>query len=105
MDWQLEARCLNMGWEVFFAHKPHVAKRICMECPVSSECLSFAMSNEQGERRRFGVFGGLSADERLMLSGQLTVDRLEQKRAMQREKARNRKRRQRAREGAISGTT
>jgi WhiB family redox-sensing transcriptional regulator len=36
------------------------AKALCRECPVMSECLTFALESNE----RFGVWGGLSASER-----------------------------------------
>ena len=37
-----------------------VARRICADCPVKSECLEYALAN--GEK--FGIWGGLSERER-----------------------------------------
>jgi WhiB family redox-sensing transcriptional regulator len=39
------------------------AKRVCNACPVLDECRAWAV----GEPLDFGVFGGLSADERRRL--------------------------------------
>lgn len=39
------------------------AKAICATCPVTAECLAFAMD----EREDYGVWGGLSARDRRML--------------------------------------
>ena len=66
MRWQDEARCKNMDTSLFFAAQPHQAKRVCAECGVSVECLSFALANEAAGRHD-GVFGGMSGDERMDL--------------------------------------
>ena len=42
------------------------AKAICALCPVTEECLAFAMATEVNSDR-FGVWGGLSATERKTL--------------------------------------
>ena len=39
------------------------AKRICAQCTVKSECLEYALKNDE----RFGIWGGLSERERRRL--------------------------------------
>lgn len=39
------------------------AKKVCRACPVQSECLLYAVRNDE----RFGVYGGLSERERRRL--------------------------------------
>ncbi|MFF7713463.1 WhiB family transcriptional regulator [Streptomyces sp. NPDC007988] len=61
-----EAACAGTDTEVFFDGTPtatETAKRTCMGCPVRTACLELAL--ERGER--FGIFGGLTADERRAL--------------------------------------
>ncbi|MFF4220033.1 WhiB family transcriptional regulator [Streptomyces nondiastaticus] len=57
------AACAGEEPELFFAKDPGavaLAKHICGRCLVREACLARAIDN--GER--FGVFGGLTADER-----------------------------------------
>ncbi|OAR22048.1 hypothetical protein A8W25_30025 [Streptomyces sp. ERV7] len=60
------AACTKADPEVFFDGTPgaiEVAKQICGGCPVRARCLRLAL--ERGEA--FGIFGGLTADERRRL--------------------------------------
>lgn len=70
-DWRKDAACRpgrNVNPEWFFNDRRGIdavvfdvaAKRVCGRCEVVEECLKFAM--ESGEA--FGVFGGLTPDER-----------------------------------------
>lgn len=64
MDW---ADCQYVDPEIFHPAKGHPsapAKRVCMGCPVRTECLEWAMAHEPD----FGVLGGMSARERKRLS-------------------------------------
>ncbi|CAM5335229.1 WhiB family transcriptional regulator [Streptomyces abikoensis] len=57
------AACAGEEPELFFQGDPGavaLAKRICGRCPVREACLARAIAN--GET--YGVFGGLTADER-----------------------------------------
>ena len=59
--WQFEARCTPEDSALMFSElKSKVArmKAICVECPVQVKCLDFGMSNE------FGIFGGMTPEER-----------------------------------------
>jgi len=65
-DWRELALCTQVDPELWFPVKgesPAAAKLLCGRCEVRAECLEFALdSNEQ-----FGVWGGLSSDERRAL--------------------------------------
>lgn len=71
--WQYEGACNNYNPETFYLpfnaradEKRQLikeAKAICKTCPVIKECLDFALNTEE----RFGVWGGLSAEERQTL--------------------------------------
>ena len=64
--WMDLALCAQVDPEAFFPEKgasPRAAKRVCTECPVRTQCLEYALAN--GER--FGVWGGLSEQERRKL--------------------------------------
>lgn len=77
-DWQDRARCNGTDSpEVFFPGKTPgtrtapTAKRICRQCPVSRECLDYALANHMRE----GIWGGLTEMERrpLLISRGLTA--------------------------------
>ncbi|SDJ95409.1 WhiB family transcriptional regulator, redox-sensing transcriptional regulator [Actinopolyspora mzabensis] len=67
-DWQHRASCRDEDPELFFpvsevgpgAQQVQQAKKICAQCPVSSECLAYA----QRTGLDFGIFGGMTPEER-----------------------------------------
>jgi WhiB family redox-sensing transcriptional regulator len=62
-DWQERALCKETDPEAFFPEKggsTAQAKQVCLACPVRSECLDYALRNNE----RFGIWGGLSERER-----------------------------------------
>ncbi len=69
-DWQLHAACRGMESEFFFhpdrergearAEREQSAKAVCAACPVRTHCLEHALA----VREPYGVWGGLSEDER-----------------------------------------
>lgn len=71
MDWRHDALCRDEDPELFFpigttgpaAVQVEEAKRVCARCPVTAECLSWALDTGQDA----GVWGGLSEDERRAL--------------------------------------
>lgn len=61
--WDLRALCTTVDPEAFFPEKgcsSAEAKKVCIACPVRSECLERALGNDE----RFGVWGGKSERER-----------------------------------------
>ena len=63
LSWQTDALCAQTDPEAFFPEKggsTREAKRICDGCEVRSECLDYALANDE----RFGIWGGLSERER-----------------------------------------
>lgn len=74
-NWQLEATCRGMDVEIFFhpsnerrRHKQRridQAKAICDGCPVLQECRRHALRT----REPYGIWGGLSEDERADILG------------------------------------
>ncbi|MGP3979398.1 WhiB family transcriptional regulator [Streptomyces sp. 8N114] len=61
------AACKDTSTDLFFSDGREeivVAKEICNSCPVRIRCLDRALAN--GER--FGIFGGLTPDERSELA-------------------------------------
>ncbi len=62
-SWRLDALCAETDPEAFFPEKggsTREAKRVCTGCAVRSECLEYALANDE----RFGIWGGLSERER-----------------------------------------
>jgi WhiB family redox-sensing transcriptional regulator len=59
----LYAKCADIPRATFFPDDSvglKVAKRVCVNCPVRSECLHYALAN----RIEHGVWGGASEQER-----------------------------------------
>ena len=66
LAWQEQALCAQTDPEAFFPEKggsTREAKRVCQNCEVRSECLDYALANDE----RFGIWGGLSERERRKL--------------------------------------
>jgi len=68
VGWRMRAACCGLDPDIFFpAHvssrREIAAKRVCEQCPVVGECLSWAMSH----REDWGIWGGLSENERRRL--------------------------------------
>ena len=64
--WQERALCAQTDPEAFFPEKggsTREAKKVCLGCDVRSECLEYALMNDE----RFGIWGGLSERERRRL--------------------------------------
>ena len=69
-DWQLDSACRGLDSEIFYhpdgergqARERRVsqAKAICAACPVVAQCQEHAIK----AREPFGVWGGLSEEER-----------------------------------------
>ncbi|MBB4794997.1 MULTISPECIES: WhiB family transcriptional regulator [Streptomyces] len=67
--WLKRALCAQTGADFFFPEpgsSVREAKRICGLCESRTECLEYALANDE----RFGVWGGLSEKERLRLRRQ-----------------------------------
>lgn len=63
LGWQERALCAQTDPESFFPEKggsTREAKKVCLSCEVRSECLEYALANDE----RFGIWGGLSERER-----------------------------------------
>lgn len=66
--WADQALCAQTDPETFYPEKGGTntqAKAICGDCMVASECLDYALTNNE----HFGVWGGLSEHERRGLAG------------------------------------
>ncbi|MET4427026.1 MULTISPECIES: WhiB family transcriptional regulator [unclassified Mycolicibacterium] len=70
--WQEAARCRTVDPDLFFhpegeraaarTARLRRARQVCMQCPVIRECAAFAVAGREG----FGIWGGLSEDERIV---------------------------------------
>jgi WhiB family redox-sensing transcriptional regulator len=66
LEWQQRALCAQTDPEAFFPEKggsTREAKKVCGSCEVRSECLDYALANDE----RFGIWGGFSERERRRL--------------------------------------
>jgi WhiB family redox-sensing transcriptional regulator len=66
LGWQTDALCAQTDPEAFFPEKggsTRDAKKVCAACNVRSQCLEYALSNDE----RFGIWGGLSERDRRRL--------------------------------------
>jgi WhiB family redox-sensing transcriptional regulator len=65
-EWQERGLCSQTDPEAFFPEKggsTREAKRICNRCGVRETCLQWALDHDE----RFGIWGGLSEQERRKL--------------------------------------
>lgn len=64
-----DALCAQIGTELFFPEnnipRSRLAKKICLSCPITIDCLKFALSIEQAHDH--GVWGATTARERVAL--------------------------------------
>lgn len=86
--WRLEGICASS-----YDHPPEAwdegnieSKQLCKGCPVMSECLSYALKNNE----KYGIWGGMTPKERRKLRRQLNkfLSKIErQKKALSRDDA------------------
>lgn len=66
--WALDAACVGKPTRWWFDERLTLsdqAREVCAVCPVSDDCLAFAIRSEpHGEQYRHGIFGGLNGPER-----------------------------------------
>lgn len=68
-EWFAEARCRGIDLDLFFDPKyEDAAKELCGICPMRERCLRYALKN----RLDYGVWGGTTSAERLVLLGRST---------------------------------
>jgi len=66
LSWQSDSLCAQTDPEAFFPEQggsTRDAKKICSSCEVRTQCLEYALANDE----RFGIWGGLSERERRKL--------------------------------------
>jgi WhiB family transcriptional regulator, redox-sensing transcriptional regulator len=75
-DWWSTAACRSAEPEIFFPISNVMAradiaraKRICAACPVTRQCLNYALHHRQEQ----GIWGGLTDDERRLVRRRVAV--------------------------------
>jgi WhiB family redox-sensing transcriptional regulator len=77
-EWRDRALCRDTDPSLFFpvgttglalVQIDH-AKQVCRQCPVTQECLDFALATNQDS----GIWGGLSEEERRVIRRRRTAD-------------------------------
>jgi WhiB family redox-sensing transcriptional regulator len=66
--WANRALCREIGHDLFYpelGESVREAKKICRHCPVTAECLAYALDTHE----RFGVWGNTTERERRELRG------------------------------------
>jgi len=74
-DWQLQGLCRELPTEMFFhpegergprrRNRETAAKAVCNTCPVLAQCRAHALA----VREPYGIWGGLSEEEREAIIG------------------------------------
>lgn len=76
ISWMADGRCVDANPDDFFpedGRSTRRAKKLCEQCPVTDDCLAFALNLSSHED--FGVWGGTSELERRKIrAGELTVE-------------------------------
>ena len=95
-DWMRDAACRDMDTEVFFpvrgsrdaadesvTRQVEYAKTICRGCPVLDACRAYILSVDLRYENDFGIWGGLTPEER---HRQRFIERNERQRERRRRK-------------------
>lgn len=62
-DWHADALCSQTDPDAFYPEKGQVPTKaliVCGNCPVQTQCLEWALANDE----RYGVWGGKTEPER-----------------------------------------
>jgi|GEM_PF-2576474 WhiB family redox-sensing transcriptional regulator len=75
-SWRARTACSGMDPDLFFPERGDVlgvarAKAICLGCPVTAECLRYALEAKEKQ----GIWDGLSGQERRAIRSARRVDR------------------------------
>lgn len=63
LSWQDRAACRDEDRAIFYPARgvsAEPAKKVCARCPVTNECLAYALEH----REPYGIWGGHTEDER-----------------------------------------
>lgn len=81
-EWQQKGACVDVDTELFYLPynargeakrlQEAEAKAVCVTCPVREQCLEFALATEE----QFGVWGGMTEDERAALLKKIKRNKL-----------------------------
>lgn len=69
-SWMEDAACLGLEVELFFPTggtpdgTTRLVRAMCAACPVSADCLDYAMEREAGDNTRHGIWGGTTPRQR-----------------------------------------
>jgi len=82
VEWKDDAACRDTDPDLFFPvgttgpaiEQIENAKAICRACDVASACLEYALAN----REEYGIWGGMTEDERRTLRKQRATQRRQQ---------------------------
>lgn len=72
--WRKKAACVGVPLDVFFNNTRRNRERaaeLCAQCPVTQECLNFALQVEKKQSSRgarFGLYGGLNPNQRALIN-------------------------------------
>jgi WhiB family transcriptional regulator, redox-sensing transcriptional regulator len=75
VEWQGQARCVEVDPEIFFPERggsSKAARAVCAQCTVRDKCLDYALNNKE----QFGIWGGTSERERRKLRRERAARRL-----------------------------
>lgn len=64
--WKLKAKCQNSPFpDAWYGKSDSTSKArmLCQGCPVSSQCLAYALENDE----QYGIWGGMTTPERRRL--------------------------------------
>ena len=73
-EWMSSGNCRGVDPNLFFTTRGEStedAKAVCATCPVTTQCLQYALGNVE----MFGIWGGLTEQERRPLRRQRNADR------------------------------
>jgi WhiB family redox-sensing transcriptional regulator len=68
--WRSQAACRGAPIDWFYPERGgtlHEARRLCRSCPVSDDCLTYAMTMED-TCRRFGLWGNRTSKQRRQMN-------------------------------------
>jgi len=69
-SWRDRAACAGKDLALFYGRSTRAARALCASCEVRWDCLEFALATEQPPHV-YGIWGGILADERLLLLREL----------------------------------
>lgn len=73
--WMADGLCGQVGGDTWFPEKGgrsglNEARKMCAACPVKVECLEYALEHDVASTDAHGMWGGMSAKQRIALKRQ-----------------------------------